>query len=372
MSRLMILASFCFWLAAAHGQVSEPTGTSRPPLTSFYGVPWEADSLGNLQIGKTVGRMVSYRFRAEQSAKIDHLIVYLVYRAPGYFSGDGGQVLVQLQGDDGSNDHLPSGTTLASCLIKEPMANRRDRGFPQIRFDKDVQLQKGKLYHFVFTNPAFDPVNNYVSIDDLYHNRRHPSVNLAAPDLDLAVMYKYSDTAKWEHNTGHTPIFSLFFANGTSQGQGYMDARSQSVLTKVAGETKAWEVFKVTGKDRLATAVNIRLRKTGSPGELSLMLEEEGKAIWAGTLPAANVPAEYDWVRLELDKPLTLTKDKVYRLLLSAPAGDAYEVFPLQKGGQYGFDTPNMFKDGYFDSTSGPRSLVDKHDMDMQFYFELN
>jgi len=39
-------------------------------------------------------------------------------------------------------------------------------------------------------------------------------------------------------------------------------------------------------------------------------------------------------VRLDLDRPLTLTKDKVYRLLLSAPAGDAYEVFPLQEGGQ--------------------------------------
>jgi len=30
-----------------------------------------------------------------------------------------------------------------------------------------------------------------------------------------------------------------------------------------------------------------------------------------------------------------------------------------------------MFKDGYFDNTSGPKGLIDKHDMDMQFYFEL-
>ncbi len=345
--------------------------TTQPALQRFYGVPWEADSLGNLQIGKTLGRMVSYRFRAEQSATIDHLLVYLVYRAPGYFGGDGGQVLVQLQADDGTNQHLPSGTTLASCLIKKPMANRRDRGFPKIKVDNDVQIQKGNLYHFVFTNRAFDPVNNYVSIDDLYHRQRHPNVNLPVIDVDLSVMYKYSADAKWEHNTGHTPIFSLFFANGTTQGQGYMDARRQSVLTKVAGRSKVYEVFKVSGSARLATAVNVRLHKTGEPGALSVMLEEEGQAIWRGNLPTAKVPKDYDWMRLELDKPLPLSKGKVYCRLLSAPAGDAYEVFPLQKGGRYGFDTPNMFKDGCFDDTSGPNGLIDKHDLDMQFYFEL-
>ena len=47
----------------------------------------------------------------------------------------------------------------------EPEGSRA--GFPKIKVDNDVQIQKGNLYHFVFTNRAFDPVNNYVSIDDL-------------------------------------------------------------------------------------------------------------------------------------------------------------------------------------------------------------
>ena len=115
MSRLMILALLS-WTAAVLAQTSAPTSTSlpsaQPTSKSSYGVPWEADSLGNLQIGKTVGRMVSYRFRAEQSAKIDHLVVYLVYRARATSAATAVNVRLRKAGSPGELS-----VTLANALL---------------------------------------------------------------------------------------------------------------------------------------------------------------------------------------------------------------------------------------------------------------
>jgi hypothetical protein len=336
-----------------------------PPV---YGCPWNADSLGNFEIGRQAGRTASYRFRAAHSGTVDRVMIYLIFRAPGYYKGDGGQILLQFHTDDGNADHNPSGTVLASSLVTDPM-KQWNRLFV---FDKPVPLEAGKLYHLVFTNPAPDPVNNFVSVDALHHVRRKPGVQPAVSDLDLAVLTRMSGDAPWAINYGLTPIFCLSFADGYKQGQGYMDV---SGVCPISGNNKVREVFRVSGADRTVAELRVRLRKKGAPGDLTVRLETaEGARVAGGVVPAASVMDSYSWVVCKFATACVLKTGQSYHLELSAPPGDAYETVPLQEGGaRCGFDCPEVFADGYFQFTTGsawegPREKTRK-DLDMQFYF---
>src|SRR5207237_608309 len=91
-----------------------PPPTSNPPLDP---VGINADTLGNTQIGGTNNSSTSktsYRFRAGQSANLTSIRVYFVTGHSGYSGGTGGKIEVTLQTDDGTTNHAPSGTILAS------------------------------------------------------------------------------------------------------------------------------------------------------------------------------------------------------------------------------------------------------------------
>jgi len=340
----------------------------------LYGCPWGADSLGNLEIGKAAGRKVAYRFVAGHTGTVEKLVIFLVFRAPGYYKGDGGQVLAEIRSDDGTDKHLPSGTVLGSCLIENPMFpthpwSGTGVGYPELRFDRAVSLEQGRLYHVVFTNPAPDPISNYVSIDDLYRNRREPNMQPGVSDLELAVLYKYSVQHDWEVNYAHTPIFCVAYADGFRQGQGYVNARSQSGLCRIGGAYVCREVFTVSGQDRTVRAATVRLRKTGSPGPLAVRLEDaSGAAIGEGSVPAEAIGTESDWVSCRFATDCALKSGRQYALVLAAPQGDPYEIFPLQKGIPHGFGCPQIFADGWFESTDDATYNGSKHDVDMQFY----
>ena len=341
-------------------------------VPDVYGCPWNADSLGNLQIGQYAGRKVSWRFRAKHTGTVQQAQIMLVFRAPGYYGGDGGQLLLELQTDDGSPDHVPSGTVLATSLVTDPML-QWNRTFV---FDHSAQLEAGKLYHFVFTNPSPDPIHNYVSVDDMYTGRRVRNMQPGVADLDLAVVWKFSGTAAWEVNYAHTPIYSLPYTDGFRQGQGYRDVLSQSGLRPIAGGARVRETFTVSGSSRIVSQVWVRLHKTGSPGDLSVKLEDSaGAAVVSASIPAAGIGTDYSWIGYAFPGNVTLRAGRSYNLELSAPAGDAYEIFPLMDGIAYGFDCPELYADGYFQYDAGAGAGwetlrgVNRRDFDMQFYF---
>jgi hypothetical protein len=338
-------------------------------VAATYGNPWNGDGLINLEIGRSNGRLISYRFRAQYSGTVNGVQIFLVFRtfcSGCYANGDGGQVLVRLQSDDGTSQHLPSGIVLTSSLVTDPLRqwNR------YVAFNSPVQLTQGKLYHLVFSNPDPDPINNYVSIDDLYNDRRLPNMQPGISDTDLAVVWKSSSSSNWEVNYGHTPIFSLYYADGKRQGQGYTDALSSSGLRSIYGSNKVRETFTVSGGNKTVTQVSVRLKKSGSSGNLSVRLENaDGTLIEGGTIPASSVSTSYAWVTYIFNTSRTLLSGKSYNLVLSAPYGDPYSIFPIQEGTLYGFQTPSVFTEGKFQSSSGSSWQEVRQGCDMQFYF---
>ena len=328
-------------LVAARGATADPTST--------YGEVFNADGLANLEIGSGKGRTVDYRFRAQHSGSLTSARIFLVFRMPGYAAGNGGQVRIDVEADDGTTNHRPSGVSLANALITNPLSNN----FPKLTFNQSVSVQAGQLYHFVFTNPYSDPINNYVSIDDIYNEAGVPNMQPTVSDTDLAVLMK-DGSSPFAITYGHTPIFDAYItgAGGTNytEGVGYIDARSESGLTQIGSATPIREQFTVTGGNRSLSNVSFRVKRVGSPGNLVLQLSGGADGSTTVTIPASSVPtAGYGWVGAAFSSPYTVTSGSTYTLTVSAStssASDYYLDFPVQKGTGYGFQTPTQFLDG--------------------------
>ncbi|OPY69589.1 MAG: hypothetical protein A4E57_01074 [Syntrophorhabdaceae bacterium PtaU1.Bin034] len=336
---------------------------------SVYGCPWNSDGLANLEIGKSSGRAISYRFRAEHTGTADRVLIYLVFGSGGYYAGNGGQILMQVQTDDGSSSHNPSGTVLGESLVTNPMA-QWNRTFV---FNKPVAFEQGKLYHLVFTNPHSDPISNYVSIDDLHNSRNQANMQPGVSDTDLAVIWKPSG-GSWAVNYKHTPIYCLQFTDGFKQGQGYMDAKISSGSISFSGNSKVRMSFTVSGGSRTVTEVSVRLRKNGTPGNLGVRLETgSGTVVEEGSIPSSAVSTSMNWVTYKFTTPRVLESGKGYNVVFSAPAGDSYTTYPIQKGRSYGW-TAGTFTDGRYEYTTGSswQKFQGSDDYDLQCYFTVS
>ncbi len=351
---------------AANVQGSKPAGDSG----GVYGAAWGANSLRNFEVGKLAGRSLGLRFRAGVGAAPRSARFY-VKTGAGYSAGTGGELRIELRSDDGSATHMPSNTVLAWALLAQPGSG----GWNQmVQFDDAPNLEAGVLYHLVFVNTAADPAANYVSINTLDNDGGEP-MQPGVPNEDLSVNRVAQAGSAWTCVCdGATPIFALTYANGSSQGQGYIDVKKSGTLA-IAGGSQVRQVFTVSSRDRMVSRVSIRLRRVDATEPLTVRLERnDGSAMEEGAIPAASVPLQHSWVTYEFSAPHRLQKGRTYRLLLQAPAQGRYEIFPLQEGSNYGFAVPGNFRDGRFQYTLDGRGWQDFQGgpvYDMQFYFTL-
>lgn len=357
-------------LAARVARLEESMGNTSPiappPLVSgVYGQAMGWDSLNNSIIGDHGGHVTraSYRFRAEQSSALSSIRVYIIGAASGagYGGGDNGIFTVTVQTDDGSADHHPSGTVLATVVV-DPVND----GFQTYTFSSPATLTAGTLYHIVFTNTDATPAVNYASVDGGY---MWPSTVPFQPryaDLDWAQLIS-RDGGDWEPrglweipDSSTTPIADLAYANGAHQGMGYIDCSigsGGSNQGKVNGTScMIRESFTVSGGNRIVSAISVRLGKTaGGTDPLSLRLETSGGAeIETRTIPAATFPdyvpgasgCKGGWGTATFVSPHVLTSGQSYNIRLSTAAGTTFTMTPVRDGSTNGFNAATHFSDG--------------------------
>ncbi len=357
---LMMLLAACLAGGASGEQLS---------FDDVYGCYWNADGLVPLNIGRLKDYTICIRFRAQHTGTFTQARFYFIFRKLGYYQGDGGEVLIQFRPDDGSELHGPTAEVLASVHIPDPMAQGSLR---LVTFDRPATTEQGKLYHFVFTNPAPDPLNNWVSLDQLYQKQATPNMQPAVSDTDLAIVLKWPDPP-WSVRHAHTPIYWIYYEDGTVFGQGYYDARSQSGVRPISGESKVRELFTASGGNRLVKAVRVRVRKLDDSGPLRVsLLAEEGTVIEEGDIaPQVFETGKMVWVEHAFAEPLMLAEGETYSLVLSSPTG-SYNTFGLQQSGAAEFVTPTVFSDGLMQYTANGAWTSDRPGaMDMQMYFVL-
>ena len=217
MSRLMVMMV----LLAAPG-FGAPAG--------LYGACIGADSLANTPIGKA-GIQVSCRFRADPGGVFQGARPYLIwsFKRPGYHAGTGGTLKVELQEDDGTPLHRPSGQVLATSVNRLALAATSDRFYPRLAFDRAPALRRGKLYHLVFSNTDPDPEHQFVSINALFLKSGSAPLQPGQADTDWAMLMRSRTSPEWAvrrtpgTREGFTPILEIDYAGGRSQGMGYVE-----------------------------------------------------------------------------------------------------------------------------------------------------
>lgn len=352
-------------------------GRSFGQYSAVYGSGINADALNNLTVGPS-GRQVSYRFVANHTGTVKSVRFYLITGSskPGYNAGTGGKLQVRLETDDGTANHLPSGSTLGSYTIDYPKA-----AFPLISLSPAPSLAAGHIYHLVFTNVDSSPSSNYVSVDDLYMYHPLNPMQALFSNLDCAVLTRnsYSGWSLFDYNT---PVFQVNFVDGAVMGQGYMEVWPE-VPEKIGGTYAVREIFTVSGGTRTVVGFAIRVARTSGFQGLKVRLETaSGALIEEGYIPAASIPLssssspKYVWATYKFATVRTLYSGDAYHVDLEASSGTTYQVFPIRKGAYYGFPTATFFHDGYAQFKSGSSWVgwtqwgkTNRTDADLQFYF---
>jgi hypothetical protein len=359
----------------------QPAAAAAGVTSQFYGAGRGADSLANCTVGP-YGFVIAYRFVAEHSGPISQVRFYIISNKTGYAGGDAGTLQVNIETDDGTSAHNPSGTVLATSSLAHPIPPNGAAGyFPLITFPSPANVTAGNIYHVVFTNVDPSPSVNFLSVDELYYKTPTTPNQPTVSDMASAVLRWRSGT--WEMVPGYSPIFELYFSNGDYQGYGYVEAFVMAPEA-ISGSQEVRETFTVSGGTRSISSVGIRLARVSGSGNLTVRLENSaGTLIEQGYLSASSFPitssASPVWATYIFASPQNLVAGQTYHLVLEAPSSTEYQAYPMEKGTAYGFDKLTYFPDGYAQFNPGTGwvgwsvwGVNNRTDGDLQFYFGLN
>ncbi|MDE1941074.1 MAG: hypothetical protein KGI66_03065, partial [Patescibacteria group bacterium] len=372
------------FVAAAYAAPTVPTAPTTPTAPSnsapsditsaFYGSGIGADDLNNTTLGTYGGQMADYRFRSTHSGALSRIVWYQMIDVAGYAAGTNGRILVQVETDDGTAAHDPSGTVLASASL---VPTSKDS---TVSFSPAPQLAAGTLYHVVYSNIDPDPSANYSSVNALYQPAEPSPVQPTVSDIDWAELSR-TPTIGWYQRLGMTPILQLDFADGTVAGNAYRYIHAQDI-EPISGASMARERFTVSGSDRTVDAVSIRLARQSGNDPLTVRLESgSGALIEQGTIAASRFSSAPGWATYSFTAPHTLAAGQTYDLVVSAPSSSIYDIFTIQKGVGYSsadWSPATDFPDGsaQYDGGSGwsgwpSAGSSPDTESDLQFYFSL-
>ena len=289
----------------------------------------------------------------------------LDYRLCGYSTGNmyhvgnGGLIELTVQGDDGSTDHRPDGTVLAS--INVPSANQGGFGNPHayvpidtpayVTFDLDQQVPVagGQIIHIVARNlrpPIKCPNGGGYSLTEAkscdldrgsqglngIHASGPPSLS-SGPFWGHVSLRKDSAGGSWTVYTGTTvnPWYTVTYTDGDEYGNGY--TYYGQIVRHVGGANKVRQRFTVQDEDRTVNGFWIWAARNGSTsmGDLTATLTGGGLNVQvtapaSGFSQSADLRDKIDWVHVSLPSAQTLTVGTEYMLTLTAASGADYVI----------------------------------------------
>ncbi len=151
----------------------------------------------------------------------------------------------------------------------------------------------------MFENIAANPQSNYASINNLYSfDRANPQQPLIS-DTDLAALGSPDASGNnWSIQPGHTPNVDFEYANGTHDGQAYLNTRRANYAL-IGGSQMVRERFTVAGGNRVVTSMMVRVNRQSGSGLLRAPSGGERRYAHRGARhqrqqPGEHVGARYD------------------------------------------------------------------------------
>ena len=373
-SAFALIISQVFTCPASAQFLASPSSASHAITTpaasdlveGIYGAPWGSDSLHNLDVGGPEKQSISFRFRADKTDTLTSIRLFWTdnrYRS-GYAKGDGGRIKIQVLADSDTANHEPSGTALASLTFDPGLVDGVDpqgvQGiFRLLQFSAPARLEAGRLYHLTFTNLDYNPGDNYVGLDlnIVYNGEAQPTTT----DVDFGVMVN-ADGEGWRDASRNfaqhkpnmlTPIVSLDYADGTSQGSGYMEVWWQQPR-QIGDDHAVRESFVPSHAVNGVHSISLRLIQLSDSGSLTIRLEaEDGTRVAQAGLPASAAGKDrYQWLTAWFDAPVNLLAGQRYYLTLTSNAGK-YEAYCIRDGQSFGFGKGSVFADGHAEFNRG-------------------
>ena len=284
-----------------------------------------------------------------------------------------------VQADDGSPQRLPSGIILASLTVDPGNPPGHWTTYEAYAFPEPARLQEGELYHIVFTNTDAAPDRNYISVNELFSWEELDPRQPALGD-DYAVLFDWGDG--WQLSARDTATMDLAYADGTHDGQAYIENMYLKYGAVSGPLAMVRERFTVSGGDRRVSEVWVRVGRTFGNAPLAMqVLDEQGTSIAAGHVLADAIPLTTPgtidgaaaWVSTTLPAPLVLREGGTYELRLSTAADTQYTADPIREGTDSGLRS-YRFTDGSGQYTiDGGASWADLYSwspVDLQFYFK--
>ena len=289
--------------------------------------------------------------------------------ANSYSVGNGGLIAIEIQSDDGSDHHLPSGEVLASVAQQYVPLRIAEQVYPVLELAAPAVLQAGRIYHVVYhqLNPPSDcPVGAGYSVSEAAHcDRTKGMVGLNGISFNAttdrgpwlgrtaAVLTKQSSDDPWVLDPDNLSWLEVRYDDGTWTGDAYTYNDGASTARSIEGQHLVRQVFTVTDKARDVDGIWLRAGRApdSGTGTLSCVIRgSEGTAAMA-SFAASSFPVCGgvcgEWAYSGLSAPLTLLPGQTYSVEFSAQQKGHFLVttgFPLAYA-PYSSESRNTWED---------------------------
>ena len=341
------------------------------------------DGKGNEQIKYSTSSgagIMAIKFKASTTSALN-AVRFTQRSGPGYSSGTGGTLTVQVRPDNGSGQ--PHASTVLSTMSFNPVAYADHTEIYDLKtFSTPPNLTAGAIYYIVFSNSSS---TDYVSVNCIYNEAPTTPRQPRFADSDFAILESYSNAWSFHALNYYMPVVDLVYANGVIDGQCYYEAMDGGNYRNINGtNSRIRENMLVSGGNKTVTGVYARVRRTSGASPLILTLKDSaGTAIDSVTIPSTSIPVSTPgqnlvgsvWVGASFGASYTLASGSRYFLELSTAADTTYTTYPIRARGNPQSYNSFYFSDGLFEyattGTDWTRGYYDPFQVNVQMYFTL-
>lgn len=308
--------------------------------------------------------------------------------ANSYSVGNGGTIVIELQGDDGNG--LPNGQILGKTEPYIPM-QMAQRQYPTLPFKAPIPIELGKAYHLVFKNlnpPSTCALSSVslesaklcprnqgaIGLNGIYLANEPSNTGKLGPVYgDSAYnLIRQSSTSKWQKIDHVLSWYELQYADGTAVGQTHHGYDSWNVGQRIVeGNVHARQFFTNQDIKRLIFGLWLNFGHTSSADGSSLTIrikDAEGHLLKEAQLGASDLCRTAakeaidisktrcrDWGYIEFPETITFLKDSNYSVEFSAGGNAGFILPTILNLANYGFENRNHWDPAFaqFSSDAG-------------------